>query len=723
MEKTAVELVCGINWTRRRPVDSFQKGCGLLGYLLILLQVIIAITFISRSNSYVDFNLDPSSDKNPCSSGYLPYYAHSRCVDESLMKEMMEFQCPRWGDGRLLSMRTRSNSRLEAMKEEAQDLPQAFFLTNSGAENNEEQQDIDFFTARGIHEEHDATHIMRRLAENTEKFHMWDRMAQNGEIPGVLVPLILVVGVLWLLLMKSAAKCCIWSAVVFSVIIFIFLAIFPAFLTFHVCRSPMREWAIAGDKYSYNECIGEGGRPSEKSGGVIIVFLIPAIVISGLAIWKRADINIAAKCLGACCLSLFQNPFTFVSCLGVYAYFLFYIGLWIGGILSIFNSYAPRCDEAGMPILDLRDPEGAIIEILALLLPLSYVYFEMMIVVVVACGVGGWYFQEDPERPHQPSLEGLKWAYSTSSGAVVLATVITTPIIWIRNYVHSTWAKVAMCPCLPCSWLYWILYILWCCVLRAYLAFTRFMLISHTFHGGDIFQVARKAWIVLKKHLGGAVVTDTVADMVLHGGVTIISTVFGIGAWAWMEKAVGSGFLSEIFTGTDTGGVIVLVVFLLLIFMWFVRHSLFTILLIAIVGNSIADKNFHGFLCGLFIGAICHVMFSFIAKVIHAGMDTIFYCYALEAEFAKLQSHPGLTELRECIKSDIVAPVPDYLKTEDGDYPTKEGNLQNFQPGQGQAGPVVHYATAPIGTATPTPTTIPTTYDEYEKPSSFPTQS
>lgn len=57
-------------------------------------------------------------------------------------------------------------------------------------------------------------------------------------------------------------------------------------------------------------------------------------------------------------------------------------------------------------------------------------------------------------------------------------------------------------------------------------------------------------------------------------------------------------------------------------------------------------------------------MFSFLAKVIHAGMDTIFYCFALEAEFAQSQSREGFAELHACIKADIVTPVPDYIVEE-----------------------------------------------------------
>jgi vancomycin permeability regulator SanA len=70
-------------------------------------------------------------------------------------------------------------------------------------------------------------------------------------------------------------------------------------------------------------------------------------------------------------------------------------------------------------------------------------------------------------------------------------------------------------------------------------------------------------------------------------------------------------------------------------------------------------------------------MFSFLAKVIHAGMDTIFYCFALEAEYAQAQSREGFADLHACIKADIVKPVPDYLMEEKSTVIQPEYDYQN----------------------------------------------
>jgi len=655
----ANELACGINWDKRAPTDAFQKGCGLIGFLLIFIQMVISIVLISGSNGYINFNMDPGSGTG-CDSGYVEYEGY-QCISAALYEDYTNLKCQGGGAPRWL----RQDAVSEFIKQQQQ--TDAERDTDSLAEFYASSQD-----------EHA---VLRRLEE--KNLQMWDRMAQNAEIPAVLVPLVLVVGVLWVLLLQKAAKPCIWGAIVFCVAICIFFAVFPVFGNFHVCEFPQGSWAgmteypMSGDMHSINGCRMSGGNPIEKSGDLIVVFFIPAVVIMVLAYLNKKNIDIASKCLSKCCQSLHENPSILLYSLGVFAYFLLYQGLWVGAILSIFNNFKAECTWDGRPGIQLMDPDSTQVQVLSILLPISYVYFEMMIVVVVACGVGGWYFQDDPARPANASKEGLKWAYSTSSGAVMLATVITYPIVQVRNYIHSHWAKVAMCPCVPCSWVYYILYILWCCVLRAYLAFTRFMLISHTFHGGDMFQVARKAWAVLKKHLGGAVVTDTLADMVLDMGVTVISISFAVGAWAWMEAAIGEGFLSDVFAGVDATTSTIIVVILLGVVMWFCKHSLVTIILIALVGSWVNYAPIQGFLCGLFTGAVCNLMFSFLAKVIHAGMDTIFYCFALEAEYAQAQSREGFADLHACIKADIVKPVPDYLMEENSTVIQPEYGYQN----------------------------------------------
>merc|ERR1719494_957012 len=93
--------------------------------------------------------------------------------------------------------------------------------------------DNDLFGERDLGEDK----VMRRLTE-AGTYSIWDRMSQNAEVPGVLVPLLLIVGALWVLLLQKAALQCIWGAIVFSVSICIFLAVFPLMITIRQCVYP-----------------------------------------------------------------------------------------------------------------------------------------------------------------------------------------------------------------------------------------------------------------------------------------------------------------------------------------------------------------------------------------------------------------------------------------------------------------------------------------------------
>jgi len=636
-----------ITWTNRAKMSSFQKGCGFLGYVLIFVQILIAIVIIAGKNS----TLNPSAASavpHECTGGYVPYSVW--CVSPDLIDEFNRLQAS--GECNTWSWFDRR------MEETSPGVPPVKLFED--------------------YEQAEVSRLHRRLEENTDT--MWDRFAQNPEIATVLPALVIVVGFLWIFVMNKCALACIIFSIGVAVLFFIFMSILPILVEVAICTyEGGKQRLVADDKLGRQRCENEGGTFGHVKGKFQWIFLIPAAVIVLICIIVHKKISVAAKCLSKCCLSLQKRPSIIGACLGVFAGFVMYIGFWIGFAMSFFSNMEARCDRHSGAVIVIKE-NNTLMKIMGILCPFSYIYFEMLTIVVTAAGVGGWYFQDN--APKTPALVGLKWAYTSSSGAAFLSTIITWPIMLVRGYVHGWASKVSWCVCFPWAWLYWVVYILWCCVLRSYLAFTRFMLISHTFHGGDLFSTARNAWGVLKKHLGGAVVNSTVADYVVNFGVWSLSLIFAFGAWVWMEKAMSAGFLQEIFTAVDGGAdKIILVLFLMSVVSWFCYHSLFTIILTAILANLVKGSDtttdIHPLLCGIFVGAISNIIFSFLAKIIHAGMDTIFYCFALEAENAHLQAEHG--ELHQFIKAEIYKNLPGYMKKEDmdnndNDYPPQDGS-------------------------------------------------
>lgn len=635
-----------IIWKNRKPMGSFQMGCGFLGLVMVLLQVVIAIYIIAGTNGVFD---PRAAVMGNCPAGLLP--SQYFCVDEELAARYVALQS---------SGECNNNMAYGGM------WPRR--LEKSGNEELLEQNN-EFLDS------HDYRRLTRRL-QSEDDDSMWDRFGQNAQIPGVLVPCVFIMGVLWIFILRKFAKACIYGTIFLAVAFFAFMSIFPTLLEVAVCVTGFGEAAVvSNDALGMQYCMDtRHGTFMVRSGSFEWVFLIPAGVMIVLTFINRKKIDVAALCLSKCCLSLQERPSIVLAALGVFAGFAFYLGMWIGFMLNFFSHLEVKCSEFGAGAEITVKDNDTIMQIMGILVLPTYIYFEMMVVVVVACGVGGWYFQDGTDIPGNPACEGLKWAYTSSSGAVFLSTIITWPIIEIRNYIYGKWAKFAMCPMLPCSWLYYILIIIWCCFLRPYLAFTRFMLIAHTFHGGDVFATAKNAWAILKKHLGGAVVTDTIAALVLNTGVWILSIGFAFISWVWMERAMGTGILEDMFGGTADNATATMCIVLGLVgcLSYFCKHSLLTIILLAfaakyLVGNTF--RPYHPFMCGLFVGAICNIIFCFLGKIVQAGMDTIFFCFALEAEHALLQSRPGMTDIHEMIKNNIVTPLPSYVTKNDNSTP------------------------------------------------------
>jgi len=129
---------------------------------------------------------------------------------------------------------------------------------------------------------------------------------------------------------------------------------------------------------------------------------------------------------------------------------------------------------------------------------------------------------------------------------------------------------------------------------------------------------------------------------------------------------MNAGYLREMLTSVDEGVLkILLVIGLVFLVQYFCYDSLTTIFGVAVFGHLVTKQylgdmaeNLHPLLCGLFVGAVANIIFSHLAKIVHASMDTTFYCIALEAENGCVQAKHK--ELHKLIKSEIYKELCDY---------------------------------------------------------------
>lgn len=288
-------------------------------------------------------------------------------------------------------------------------------------------------------------------------------------------------------------------------------------------------------------------------------------------------------------------------------------------------------------------------------------FLQNAMAVVVAAGIGAWYFhgerpdQElaEPEIPACPAQEGFKWAFTSASGASFFCACVEYIIREIRKMADHPFKY---CVCTP----YTFAALVWCCIASVAQAFTKFTLIAHVFHGGGIRDTAQKTSEILMRRLGAAVVTDTIATLVLNIGTALISTGFALAAWYWLDNAQGHASLLDYLMkwAHESGSADVMFVLLVLMMYKVVEQPTITIVCLALFGRysgylytatldetspsgTVYKKEFDvspsGFLGGVFVGSVCCLFFRYFSLLVLNSADTIFYCFALESDYGQTQ--------------------------------------------------------------------------------------
>lgn len=647
-----------VKWKGRPETGKCQRCCGILGLFLIGLQLLILLSFHYQVNGHPIYRSHFGShhhelEEPKCRDGYINV-ENEYCVTPALYEEYRSCAArekERYDDGAKHIEDCDGRRRLDAVEQEVAPLLLPSPLLPSPHS--------------------------RRLTHPRSQ-NVWEVLGDHAYIPATIVPLMILAGVLWIMLLQRWAKPVIWSIIGSFLLGSLVCAFLPLFFRTYECEYEGIYDEYGNKRYSHrvnvndewdrNWCESEGGHIVGRGGPFLWPFLIPLLLIATLSIYNKRKINVASICLSKCAHVLLHQPMIIASSLVVYAAFVGYVAMWIGGIMQV--GHILRVDCTGHHGGSYFTPGDAcpvcLFAVCFLLFP-SFIYFNMMHVPVSAAGVGGWYFNDDPDVPKHPALVGLKWTFTSSSGPIFLTTLVAWPIVNLRILLHHHLAKYALLPCLPCAWAYYSLCGLAMLCVRTTMSIHRFMLIAHTFHGGDLFVVSRNAWNLLKSHVGGAVVTETVAMLVLNWCVSALAVMFAFATWAWMEYVLGEGTLHEICSCiTDPGYWLIFT--LLVIFGVYVFHqmsdvfSIVILILQAMYGREVYRENEMGWFVGLFFGAICNLLLSFLSQIIGSGMDTIYYCYALEAEFMKIeQSDRDKASLTNCIKEHIVQPIPESI--------------------------------------------------------------
>ncbi|KAF4757451.1 hypothetical protein FOZ63_003780, partial [Perkinsus olseni] len=377
--------------------------------------------------------------------------------------------------------------------------------------------------------------------------------------------------------------------------------------------------------------------------------------------WR--SINRAAEVISVASAGLKATPTVIGVSVVVEGLYVGYTVLWIVFVIATFsvkevNEGSCRLDEPGW-VAASRWIYGPMFFIF------TYVFLNIK-TVVCAVGIGAWYFP-DSDAPMVPALKGLQWACTSSSGAIMFASLFAGIVRYVINRITDlmNWLPICLSP-LTC---------LWSCIAGCLLSilemFSKFMLIGQAFCGEAFCGSARRSFNVVKDRLGDAFITDSIGENVVTMSTYIFSLGLGIASWAWLDSA------QDYQTLTAMPWYILIPV--LLLYAYFISIPALTITLLAWLAPW-----FHIWTCGsdgvcssdwqvdaqysinsvtgaLFIGAVCYCLFNFIGEIVLSTIDTIFFCFAIEYDNDIYQSR-FKTQLYEVLREDC----PDNMIPMDG---------------------------------------------------------
>lgn len=403
-------------------------------------------------------------------------------------------------------------------------------------------------------------------------------------------------------------------------------------------------------------------RPMTAGGDLQWQPLVLVVLMVGVLIWKRKAVDMAAMCISAAARGLEETPSVFAWTALVMLIYFAYLLVWSFIMIISATVWDVRLKEECVQDFTTGEEvcgeqcvmgtsklsEDSRIFCGVLFSPTVY-FLKNAMLIICTTGIGSWYFHKDEPVRKDAARIGFKWAWTISSGASFVCAVIL--------YLIDEMKKMAKNKCQsPINFVVWLITM---CLANCMQAMTRFLLISHTFHGGGIRQTAKNSWDVLKRRLGDAVVNDTVAHMVLTWSTSLFCTAFGFMAWAWLDDCMEEGLLNTIGDAAASGGEFadILIILLIGVMFAFVSKPIFSLVLVAFFGSMIKLDILVGFLGGIFIGSISCILFRYFSAVVLASSDVIFYCFALEADAGSRQEE-RFPEIYKMIDAQVVVGKP-----------------------------------------------------------------
>lgn len=494
-----------------------------------------------------------------------------------------------------------------------------------------------------LEDAHQARHLAQRRrleAHRNANASVWTLLEEKPGAPACMILLTFVVGAVWVFALEKFSKPLIYATALLKVVLFAALGIWIKNL---------------------------GGADGTK---MMILFFALAALSLFMFFYYRDAYDLSARIMTCSCEFLSENKGVWGVTLGVYVAYLgllfFYTFCAMRSAL-IYEYVAPGTEMRGIPV----SGSGCSCNVAPAAWANNYVQFMCAMFIwitfflnytrltVIATSVSNWYFHSnDPDRLSSPALTGLKWALTTSSGAIAFGSLICSIVEKIKRTVNS---RFAWCHPVGC-----LIKVIMICVATLIEAVTKFALIVHVMTAKPFCDAVKDTFDLLKRRFMGAIIVDQAGEDCLKLGAYVFSLAFGFATWAWMDDALG---LATLQAGSWDSYSFTFYILLVLYFV-FSKSPMVAIFVVAVItpilqafeckpdGSgmciqpSASSPNQYGIsaicapcLACIFIGSVSHIIFDYMAHVILESMDSVFICYAIEKDANMQAAQPRFQEL------------------------------------------------------------------------------
>mmetsp|Transcript_88151 Transcript_88151/g.257678 ORF Transcript_88151/g.257678 Transcript_88151/m.257678 type:complete len:583 (+) Transcript_88151:112-1860(+) len=366
------------------------------------------------------------------------------------------------------------------------------------------------------------------------------------------------------------------------------------------------------------------------------MLVVSAVAVALIAIVGRKEMEVAIHAMKLAADALRASPLVFVVCAAVHL-------MWAVYGLCLFSAsiYVGRSKDINPETCHLSQMSPAAtfyVTVVPFLFMVTTWFFKNCVLATCSLTVGCWYFRQE-EPPSHPAILGVRYAATTSSGSIFGASLIMGVVEFIRKSAAGDccwWADPVAC----------LVRMLWCFLEGIIGALSRFALIGHMFRGEGLCWVASLTFDTLKRQLPGACMTGFVSEKVMSQISMVFATGTGFLVWKYLDVRENLGIFHAVASlssdsddAADDAGQWVMIG-LTLLMLYCVRRPLPTIVLMFLfqADGSCTSDWVNSFSIAVLVAALASVIFQYCGCILEYSTDTVFYCFALEAESGKRQA-------------------------------------------------------------------------------------